>query len=116
MTGASTQFGAYGGDLTSSGDLVSVAGFGTVATVKHGTTGHDFLARIDPNTGTATIIGDTGFQDIWGVGRPTFELFTIGTLVVIALLAVVGYVWERNRRGARSAQLDDAELAAMVGD
>jgi hypothetical protein len=67
-TGQSTQFGAYGGDLTSSGDLVSVAGFGTVATVKHGTTGNDFLARIDPTTGTATVIGDTGFRDIWGVG------------------------------------------------
>jgi hypothetical protein len=68
MTGASTQFGAYGGDLTSSGDLVSVAGFGTVATVKHGTTGNDFLARVDPTTGVATVIGDTGFQNIWGVG------------------------------------------------
>ncbi|GAA4341849.1 APC family permease [Microbacterium rhizosphaerae] len=56
------------------------------------------------------------FQDVWGVGRPTFELFTIGTLVVIAILAVVGYAWERSRRGAQSEELDDAEFAALVGD
>jgi amino acid transporter len=69
-----------------------------------------------PGTLEGVLGVDYNFQDIWGVGRPTFELFTIGTLVVIALLAVVGYVWERNRSGSRTTEVDDAELAAMVGD
>jgi len=68
MTGTSTQIGAYGGGLTSSGDLVSVSGFGTVATVKRSEGGPDFLARVDPTTGAATIIGPTGFTDVWGLG------------------------------------------------
>lgn len=63
----STQIGAYGGQMSSSGDLVSVAGFGTVATVKNGSDA-DYLARIDEVTGVGTIIGPTGFTDIWGIG------------------------------------------------
>jgi hypothetical protein len=66
-TGATTQIGAYGGQTVSSGDLVSVAGFGTVATVKSGSE-MDYLARIDDTTGVATIIGPTGYPDIWGIG------------------------------------------------
>ncbi|MDL9981289.1 APC family permease [Microbacterium sp. ASV49] len=60
---------------------------------------------------------DYGFHDIWGVDRGTFELFTVGTLVVIAALAIIGYLWERSRRGTRATdELDAAEFAAMVGD
>lgn len=64
---APAQIGAYGGQVISSGDLVSVAGFGTVATVKNGSEA-DYLARIDEATGTATILGPTGYNDIWGIG------------------------------------------------
>lgn len=64
---APVQRGAYGGQVISSGDIVSVDGFGTVATVKNGSE-LDYLARIDDATGTATIIGPTGFTDIWGIG------------------------------------------------
>ncbi|MGO4680508.1 APC family permease [Microbacterium sp. 2MCAF23] len=39
------------------------------------------------------------FVDTWGVDRGTFETFTIGTLVVITVLAVVGYLSERRRPG-----------------
>jgi hypothetical protein len=69
MTGMSTQVGAYGGGYASSGDIVSVRGFGTVATVTTGL-GPDLLARLDPATFAATPIGggNTGFDDIWGVG------------------------------------------------
>lgn len=67
-TGVTTPIGNYGGGLTSSGDIVSVSGFGTVATVKQGGLGNDLLARIDPTTGVATVIGDTGVANIWGVG------------------------------------------------
>lgn len=71
MTGMSTQIGAYGGNYISSGDIVSVDGFGTIATVKEGTSDAiDILARIDFAAGaTATPIGtNTGIYDIWGVG------------------------------------------------
>jgi hypothetical protein len=79
-TGQSTAIGSYGEKIWSSGDLVSVTGFGTVATVKRcddcpeedclecvGSL-PDWLARVDPNTGAATLIGDTGMIDIWGLG------------------------------------------------
>jgi hypothetical protein len=67
LTGDSTMIGDYGGIVESSGDIVSVAGFGTVATVKNGST-NDYLARIDLETGNATMIGTTGYPDIWGIG------------------------------------------------
>jgi hypothetical protein len=65
-TGASSLIGNYGGGLTSSGDIVSVRGFGTVATVKQNGIGNDLLARVAPTTGVATVVGDTGETDIWG--------------------------------------------------
>lgn len=37
------------------------------------------------------------FVDTWGVDRPTFEGFTVGTLIVITVLALVGYFWQRSR-------------------
>lgn len=67
-TGATTPIGAYGNGWGSSGDIVSVRGH-TYATVVEDLTATDKLASIDPSNGyQATIIGDTGFQDIWGVG------------------------------------------------
>jgi hypothetical protein len=66
-TAPPVQFGNYGGQVASSGDLVSVEGFGTVATVKNGSE-IDYLARVDETTGAATIIGNTGYYDIWGIG------------------------------------------------
>jgi len=36
------------------------------------------------------------FAESWGVSRATFEFFTIGTLVVIAAAALLGYVWTRR--------------------
>jgi hypothetical protein len=80
MTGATTQAGDMGAAFSSSGDLVAVAGFGMVQTVKDGSA-HDRLARLAPNTFSATAIGtDTGFDDIWGVGfwKGTIYGFTDG--------------------------------------
>jgi hypothetical protein len=74
QTGATMVIGNYGGGWTSSGDIVSVDGFGTVATVNTGGIGSvDTLARIDLQNGaTATPIpmggGNTGMSEIWGVG------------------------------------------------
>jgi hypothetical protein len=56
--------------VISSGDIVYVRGFGTVATVDVGaTTGQDYLAVIDPMNGwAATVVGaGTGFDKIFGV-------------------------------------------------
>lgn len=66
MTGATTQVGDMGAAFASSGDLVAVAGFGTVQTITGN--GPDKLARLAPQTFAATPIGsDTGFGMIWGV-------------------------------------------------
>lgn len=68
-TGAATKRGELGGGLVAGGDVVSVKGFGTVATVtKTPDYTTDWLARVNPGTGTATMIGDTGFSKVWGVG------------------------------------------------
>jgi hypothetical protein len=66
MTGSTTYLGSFGGGWRSSGDIVSVRGFGTVATVN--LSGADRLARIDEVTWQATIIGNTGVNKIWGLG------------------------------------------------
>ena len=66
QTGASSLLGALGDDLRSSGDLVSVALHGTLATATG--PGTDQLVRIDPATGRATRIGPVGFTKVWGLG------------------------------------------------
>jgi len=83
-TGTATTVGQLGGGLRSSGDLVSVASYGTLVTVSG--PGSDRLARIDPLTGTATIIGDTGFQKVWGLGfwgDRVFGFTTTGQFILI---------------------------------
>ncbi len=67
-SGSSHLIGNFGGGLTSSGDVVSVSGFGTVATVKTTNGASDYLATVDTLTGTAKTIGATGVSDIWGLG------------------------------------------------
>jgi hypothetical protein len=67
-TGLSTTVGNLGVGFGSSGDLVSIKGFGTVATVKEIGKVTDWLARVDPVTGKATLIGDTRFSKVWGLG------------------------------------------------
>ena len=67
-TGVSTRIGSYGGDYTSSGDIVSVAGFGTVAPAKSFAAASDLLVRVNPMTGAVTPIGETGVTNIWGLG------------------------------------------------
>lgn len=47
---------------------------------------------IFPGTLEALVGADYPFFDTWGVHRGTFELFTIGTLVVLMILCAVGYV------------------------
>jgi len=74
VTGDPTLLGDFGMDggeqISSSGDLIGVRGFGIYATVNVGTSpsSQDYLARIDPTDWHATIIGSgTGFNDIFGL-------------------------------------------------
>lgn len=71
--GTPTLIGSYGtdaalGKVVSSGDLIAVRGFGIFATVDVGSQTEDYLARIDPVTWKATLIGRTGFDKIFGLG------------------------------------------------
>lgn len=66
MTGGTTQIGNMG-NFSSSGDLVSIAGFGTLQTADNGIAA-DRLVRLAPSTFAATAIGtDIGYGDIWGI-------------------------------------------------
>jgi amino acid transporter len=57
---------------------------------------------------------DYDFVETWGVSQATFELFTVGTLVVLGILGAVGYVRAKSVRAERpvSAPLEDALEAA----
>lgn len=76
-TGDTTVLGDYGNttagamQIGSSGDIVAVYGLGIYATVTVGTplTNPDYLARIDPVTWQATLIGGgTPYDKIFGLG------------------------------------------------
>jgi hypothetical protein len=64
-TGVTKLIGSTG-TTRSSGDIVSVAGFGTMLTAENGAA-PDSLVRLAPQTFEATVIGSTGFDQIWGV-------------------------------------------------
>lgn len=73
VTGAATAIGDYGTDengnaIGSSGDIVSVRGFGTVATVTVEGDETDHLAWINPTSFQASLLGDTGVDKIFGIG------------------------------------------------
>ena len=76
-TGAATQIGDMGHGYRSSGDIVSVVGLGTVATVTGPTS--DILVRLAPVTFDATPIGTaTGASTLWGVGFWKDRVFAFG--------------------------------------
>jgi hypothetical protein len=85
-TGQSTNVGSYGGGFGSSGDLVFVRGAGAFATADHLSYSSDVLVRIDPASGAATVIGETGFGDIWGLafwGGQVFGFTDSGQFLLI---------------------------------
>jgi hypothetical protein len=66
MTGMTSEVGNMGNNFRSSGDLVGVAGFGTVQTVP-GPSG-DTLARLAKSSFAASAVGGgTGFSKIYGI-------------------------------------------------
>jgi hypothetical protein len=107
QSGAATLLGNYGmsnGEIIrSSGDIVSVRGLGTLATVTIGLpfTNEDFLATIDTTTWAATIIGTegTGYDKIFGLGYWGGTIFgfvdnapgaTTGSLITIDPVTGIG--------------------------
>jgi hypothetical protein len=66
MTGQTTPIGDMAGGYSSSGDLVGVLGFGAMATTDSGFN-PDGLVRLEPSTFVASMVGNTGYGDIWGV-------------------------------------------------
>ena len=75
MTGSTSQIGNMGG-FSSSGDLVSVVGFGTMQTAVTGLGSPDRLVQLAQQTFTASPIGNTiGFADIWGLAFWKGKLF-----------------------------------------
>lgn len=92
-TQAVTMLGTYPSGWQSSGDLVSVEGAGTFATVTHDRSGPDSLARITFTAGAAQIeilgatrSGTQSFKSIYGIGywgRSLYGFTATGELIEI---------------------------------
>lgn len=67
-TGQRTLLGNYGTGIGSSGDIVSIVGFGTFATVTVEGQSTDHLARLNSVDWSASVIGDIGKDKIFGIG------------------------------------------------
>jgi hypothetical protein len=73
-TGTVAVIGNLGKGQRSSGDLVSVSNHGTLITLRGDGpsaalgNGTDLLAKLDPISGAATVIGPTGFKRVYGIG------------------------------------------------
>lgn len=76
--GRLTRLGQFQNSWTLSGDIVSIAGERTYATVRRSGSTNDSLAELNTRTGSLRIIGDTGFASIYGLGywRQTLYGFT----------------------------------------
>lgn len=105
-TGQSTKVGNYGKlngkQISSSGDLFGVRGFGTYASVKVAGSTNDFLARIDTSTWAATPLGGvsgTGFKNIFGLGFWAGKVFGFddaGNVIAIDKDSGLGMSMEAN--------------------
>ncbi len=74
-TGDVELVGSYGGSMGSSGDVVYIRDGGTFATVNHPNFATDVLVSVDPDGGAATVIGETGFDGIWGIAYWDGQVF-----------------------------------------
>jgi hypothetical protein len=98
MTGASTQIGDMGSQFQSSGDLVAIAGFGTVQTTLGAP--FDVLSKLAPVSFAATPApASTGYGQIWGVAYWKGKVFGFtkqGQFVTIDPNTGVGTVVQSN--------------------
>jgi len=65
-TGHATLIGTFGGGLGSAGDLTFAYGH-LYATVTESGSSESFLATVNLRTGSAKIVGNTGFSNVWGL-------------------------------------------------
>lgn len=94
-TGNSTLVGHYSGGYVSSGDIVSVNGAGTFATVRMSSSDtEDRLVLLNPATGQTTLVGSgIGFRGVYGLGYWRARLFgftSTGQLIQIDVSTGVG--------------------------
>lgn len=88
-TARATRLGSYPDGWSSSGDLVSIEGLGTFATLRRSDHPTDVLARIDFRAGGAsdvTVLGATGYTQLFGLGywgRSLYGFSNRGELVEI---------------------------------
>lgn len=80
LTGVATRLGSFSEGYGTSGDLVSVLGAGTFATVFREDLDRDALARIDLRTGEVTIVGSTGTSRLFGLGYWRGRLYGFNSL------------------------------------
>ena len=74
-------------------------------------------AAVLPGTLEALLGVDYDFADTWGVSRGHFEALALGTLAVIALIAVTGYLLgARERRAREDALLAEGAEPQRVGE
>lgn len=66
-TGRGTLIGEFGTGLSSSGDMIFADDGTLYATLNRSGFANAWLATVDPDTGVATLIGDIGFGDVWGL-------------------------------------------------
>jgi hypothetical protein len=68
-TGVTELIGTYGSGWLTSGDIVAIMGDGMYATVKRDGETSDYLAKIEPTTGAATVLPQpTNATRIYGLG------------------------------------------------
>ena len=65
-TGHATRIGTFGGGLGSAGDLTFAHGH-LYATVSKSGSPESFLATVNVRTGSAKIVGNTGYSNVWGL-------------------------------------------------
>lgn len=117
ITGVGTIIGNYGSGLTSSGDLAFDSGGTLYASVKRSGYTNDWLATIDLGTGEATLIGEIGYVDVFGLSFKDETLYgvtTDGQLLEIDTFSgagtLVGVNWI-NQWGLSTSPMEPMEEA-----
>jgi len=120
-TAAGTRIGslgiADGGRITAVGDLVfDPQGIRLYASVDWGPHGNsDYLATIDPSTGVATIIGDIGYDKVYGLAFKDGGLYGVtGDEEFLRLDPLTGRGTEINHTGIRYYGMTAAPVPSPV--
>jgi hypothetical protein len=87
-TGRATTIGAFGSDITSSGDLCFGPGGALYMTDPQGPSHdpRDRLVRVDPVTGAAALVGETGLGRVYGLAWVDGALTALSESGVVARL------------------------------